>query len=309
MICNRRVTTLPVILLALSFSTCAYADDAPLADANSTTKAVEQDFAAKDDAEKVNEDNYGKLNIAGVADSLPFAGQSYPGVKVTNVGSSGVGAQAHLAPGDILLTVNGFSISDDKQGEKILQAQPDGELAVSFGRNVDGQWQILSATVTHKKIQAPQSTTLYVIKSSRESSQHLCARMLDLVNSDRAEDADEEPLVLNEGLSELAQNLADDMVARDYFGHINPEGLGPQERAKKANLPAPSAETILSGAISVTEAESSFMEEPANDASNNRGRILNRHFKEIGIGIARKPDTTLVLVLEFSPGSKKGKKN
>ncbi len=43
-------------------------------------------------------------------------------------------------------------------------------------------------------------------------------------------------LTLDNTLTSLAQNHSNDMLARNFFGHVNPSGLGPQERAQRANL-------------------------------------------------------------------------
>jgi uncharacterized protein YkwD len=36
---------------------------------------------------------------------------------------------------------------------------------------------------------------------------------------------------LDNNLNSLAQNYAEDMANRRFFGHYNPEGQGPQDRA------------------------------------------------------------------------------
>ena len=37
-------------------------------------------------------------------------------------------------------------------------------------------------------------------------------------------------------LTSLAQNHSNDMIAINFFGHINSNGFRPQDRAKNANL-------------------------------------------------------------------------
>ena len=52
---------------------------------------------------------------------------------------------------------------------------------------------------------------------------------LALVNVERG-NASVQPVVYNDLLTEAAQGHADDMVARNYIDHVNPEGQGPGER-------------------------------------------------------------------------------
>ena len=62
--------------------------------------------------------------------------------------------------------------------------------------------------------------------------------MLDLINEKRAE-FNVQPVYLDDTLNRLAQNYAEDMVRRNYTGHVNPEGEDPSDRARKMGITTP----------------------------------------------------------------------
>ena len=43
-------------------------------------------------------------------------------------------------------------------------------------------------------------------------------------------------MALDDNLNLLAQNYAVDMVRRGFYGHYDPEGMGPSDRAKKMGI-------------------------------------------------------------------------
>jgi uncharacterized protein YkwD len=57
---------------------------------------------------------------------------------------------------------------------------------------------------------------------------------------------------------------------------------------------------ILTGVLTVEEAQEKFMSEPADDPSNHRANILNPDFRYAGVGVAVRPDNTLVVVQVFT---------
>ncbi len=59
--------------------------------------------------------------------------------------------------------------------------------------------------------------------------ERLRSEALELVNEDRAEYG-LEPLELTESLNEAAQNHAEDMIEREYYAHVSPEGEAVQDR-------------------------------------------------------------------------------
>jgi len=96
----------------------------------------------------------------------------------------------------------------------------------------------------------------------------------------------------DEKLEKAARIHASDMVSRNFFDHINPDGEGPRERALSLGLPYPVSENL--GVLSsygltleevVDELMYSLMESP-----KHRSNILSPCITDIGISFAQDKD-------------------
>jgi uncharacterized protein YkwD len=70
------------------------------------------------------------------------------------------------------------------------------------------------------------------------------AQILDAFNQDRAA-LGLQPLVLDDKLSSIAQEIADGMAREKYFGHTSPEGKRVFDRLKENNVPYLKASEIM----------------------------------------------------------------
>ncbi|MEU6878804.1 CAP domain-containing protein [Streptomyces sp. NPDC046712] len=105
-------------------------------------------------------------------------------------------------------------------------------------------------------------------------------QVISLVNAERAK-AGCGPLTANSQLTRAAQAHSDDMAARDFFDHTNPDGAGPGERVTATGYPwSTYGENIAMGQSSAEQVMESWMNSPGH-----RANILNCSFKEIGVGI------------------------
>ncbi|MER7759752.1 sigma-70 family RNA polymerase sigma factor [Streptomyces sp. NPDC097619] len=105
-------------------------------------------------------------------------------------------------------------------------------------------------------------------------------KVISLVNEERAR-AGCGPLTNNAKLADAAQAHSDDMAARDYFDHTNPDGAGPGERITAAGYAwSTYGENIARGQQTAASVMESWM-----NSSGHRANILNCSFKEIGVGI------------------------
>ncbi len=106
------------------------------------------------------------------------------------------------------------------------------------------------------------------------------AEMLARVNAERRSSA--YPLRANPKLDLAAQRHAEDMLARHYFAHESPEGQTVRERARAAGYEwRVIGENIAEGQFSVDEVMDTWMHSPGH-----RRNILDRDFKELGVGLA-----------------------
>ncbi|MFI9200264.1 sigma-70 family RNA polymerase sigma factor [Streptomyces sp. NPDC053048] len=112
----------------------------------------------------------------------------------------------------------------------------------------------------------------------------LAQQVVNLVNAERAK-AGCSPVSSNSLLDAAAQGHSDDMAARNFFDHTNPDGKGPGERVTAAGYRwSTYGENIAYGQQTASAVMDSWM-----NSSGHRKNILNCSFKEIGIGINKAP--------------------
>lgn len=112
-------------------------------------------------------------------------------------------------------------------------------------------------------------------------------RVLQLVNAARTRRG-LAPLRFTAGLNQVARQRSQDMVRRNYFSHTDPSGRNPYWHMRRAGISYRTAgENIAWGQRSPEEVVRAWMNSPGH-----RANILNPHFSQMGLGVARKPDGT-----------------
>ncbi|MFF7091100.1 sigma-70 family RNA polymerase sigma factor [Streptomyces rubradiris] len=106
------------------------------------------------------------------------------------------------------------------------------------------------------------------------------AQVVALVNEERAA-AGCGPVTEDPQLDRAAQGHSDDMAARGFFDHTNPDGAGPGERVTAAGYRwSTYGENIARGQQTPRAVMDSWMHSPGH-----RANILNCSFKNIGVGV------------------------
>lgn len=106
------------------------------------------------------------------------------------------------------------------------------------------------------------------------------AQVVALVNKERA-DAGCGPLTEDPQLDKAAQDHSDDMGARDFFDHTNPDGADPGQRITAAGYAwSTYGENIAQGQQTPEAVMDAWMHSPGH-----RANILNCSFKDIGVGV------------------------
>ncbi|OKI16372.1 sigma-70 family RNA polymerase sigma factor [Streptomyces sp. CB03911] len=104
-------------------------------------------------------------------------------------------------------------------------------------------------------------------------------QLVDLLNSERTKQGCA-PLRVDPRLSEAAQRHSDDMAARGYFGHTDPDGVTAPQRITAAGYHWTTyAENIGFGRDDAAVVVGELMNTP-----DHRAHILNCAFKDIGVG-------------------------
>jgi uncharacterized protein YkwD len=110
----------------------------------------------------------------------------------------------------------------------------------------------------------------------------LVSRMIARVNEERRKNG-RTPLRVNPRLDRAAQGHADDMLARSFYGHSDPEGRGPFQRAIASGYrPLSVGENIARGEFSLTEVMDGWMR-----SEPHRRDLLDPAFVDVGFGFAR----------------------
>lgn len=105
-------------------------------------------------------------------------------------------------------------------------------------------------------------------------------QVVTLVNSERGQHGCG-ALSVNPQLTLAAQRQSDDMVARHFFSHTNPDGVGPGARISATGYHWSTwGENIAYGQQTPTDVMTAWMNSPGH-----RANILNCAFQEIGVGV------------------------
>ncbi|MFJ3234841.1 CAP domain-containing protein [Streptomyces sp. NPDC086787] len=105
------------------------------------------------------------------------------------------------------------------------------------------------------------------------------AEVLKLVNQERSK-VGCDALSASGSLTGLARAFSDDMAARDFFDHTDPDGASPWDRAEDAGISGLGGENIARGQTDADSVMDAWMNSPGH-----RANILNCDFKTLGVGV------------------------
>lgn len=127
---------------------------------------------------------------------------------------------------------------------------------------------------------APERTKAPADSAPTTSSQSTAAaQVLTLVNQERAK-VGCSPVTADSGLAALATAFSEDMAARNFFDHTDPDGATPWDRAKKAGITNLGGENIARGQANAQSVMDAWMNSPGHKAN-----ILNCDYKTLGVGV------------------------
>ncbi|MCJ7740188.1 CvpA family protein [Candidatus Microgenomates bacterium] len=165
------------------------------------------------------------------------------------------------------------------------------ELDQIFGEAVNESLNFLTVNAN------PQSNEKIDLKFTQtEVKEDLASEeaMLRLINQDRAK-IDLSPLSFSLTLRALARSYAEDMFARGYFSHNDPQGQTPFDRMRKSGIEFYAAGENLALAPNVELAHQGLMNSPGH-----RANILSSDFGQVGIGVIDGGIYGLMFVQEFT---------
>ncbi|WP_443043847.1 CAP domain-containing protein [Streptomyces sp. NBC_00306] len=115
------------------------------------------------------------------------------------------------------------------------------------------------------------------VSSSSEAAAE--AEVLNLVNEERSK-VGCSPVRTDAPLAKLSGTFSKDMANRGFFGHTDPEGDSPWDRAAQAGVNNLGAENIARGQADASAVMNSWM-----NSEGHRANILNCDYKTLGVGV------------------------
>lgn len=162
----------------------------------------------------------------------------------------------------------GVTVSNSKQEERL-----DNETV-----NLPSKVVLPGALLIPEKINVTNLSEIPINKSSKFSA----TSIINITNRHRYENGNISPLKENEKLNFSANKKLEDILNRQYFEHISPDGIGVADLAGEVSYEYITVgENLALGNFSNNEAlVSAWMESPGH-----RANILNSHYREIGVAV------------------------
>ncbi|MFI8263143.1 MULTISPECIES: sigma-70 family RNA polymerase sigma factor [unclassified Streptomyces] len=172
------------------------------------------------------------------------------------------------------------SASPSDSASPSASASPSSSPSASASPSPSAGSPTPSPTPTKSKAPAPRPSA----PAPGPAPAGVAGQVIALVNSERAA-AGCGPLKEDPKLQSAAQGHSDDMAARDFFDHTNPDGADPGKRTTAAGYRwSTYGENIARGQQTAASVMDSWMKSPGH-----RANILNCSFKDIGVGIHTGP--------------------
>ncbi|MGW2063463.1 CAP domain-containing protein [Streptomyces sp. NPDC001937] len=172
------------------------------------------------------------------------------------------------------------SASPSEKAERTKQAERTEESAAPSAADRTGAAPATKAPTakapTTPKTSAAAPTHQASSPAADTSAQ---AAVLALVNQERAK-VGCSPVTASASLASLAQDFSDDMAARGFFSHTDPDGQTPWDRATKAGVTGLGGENIARGQADAQAVMASWM-----NSEGHRANILNCDYKTLGVGV------------------------
>ncbi|MFF2330463.1 MULTISPECIES: CAP domain-containing protein [unclassified Streptomyces] len=158
-------------------------------------------------------------------------------------------------------------------------SEPTGQAKPSRSSASAAAEESTAPPATEKSSAAPTASAARTSAAPSPTASSAQAAVLALVNQERAK-AGCSPVTASAPLTSLAQDFSDDMAARGFFDHTDPDGLSPWDRAAKAGVQGLGGENIARGQATAEAVMDSWM-----NSDGHRANILNCDYTTLGVGV------------------------
>lgn len=261
---------------------------------------------------------FGAEGVAAVANV--GSGEQVKGTYLAMVHGIGPGHDCGLVAGDMLLMIDKKVTETPELTTQLVTEYSGIKTTVRYARKIgnvlevketEAYWTITSAagsTMPSAGYDSMQTMGgVSKLPAPEVSTEELEDYMIEIVNNDRALNGDLPKVFKSETLSAMARKYADDMVARKFFSHKDPDGNDMTARGAANGITGHLAENISLVRNKVVEprelvkrCQKTMMNEPVNVPGNHRANILDKEQKCMGVGVAILPEGGIITVQEFS---------
>ncbi len=197
-------------------------------------------------------------------------------------------------------TLSGLAQRYGSTVNEILAANPGlSPDALRVGQEIAIPVSQASATSATPISVAPSEPRIVDPEPSSESLFAVEQEVFEAANAQRLL-ANRAAYTFDEALADIARAHAQDMVARDYFDHYTPEGIGVRARTEAKGLQLNwVGENIQRNTESIDQTAQTaigwFMGSTAH-----RDNLLNERFNRVGVGVAEGPPGWYTIVMVFA---------
>ncbi len=177
----------------------------------------------------------------------------------------------------------------------------DSKVATEFGNQVAWLDEKLSPvfdeavrkSMTKMTIESNETVQLNFTVSNPKPRPDLEARMLELVNEERAKEG-LPALEADTALTTVARAHSTDMFAKGYFAHVSPDGVAPADRVRAAGIRFLITGENLALGPTLKICHTGLMNSPGH-----RANILHKSYGRVGIGVMDGGLRGLMITQEF----------
>jgi len=209
----------------------------------------------------------GSVEMVKITSTLPY-GEYYSSQTITAKSGFTFRYKPTTANGTYFIEINGI----------------DGKAVLNYPVYLKGQIPLIPDFIDLATYSTPEDSM---------GLEEMRTKLLDLINTDRTA-AGLQTVKMDATLTNLAQLHSEDMVNRDFFGHINPDKEWPEDRRIAMGIPTPVGENIAQTST-IAKAHNGLMR-----SGIHRANILTPEWTKLGIGITRDSQGYLFVTEEFS---------
>lgn len=136
--------------------------------------------------------------------------------------------------------------------------------------------------------------------SGAQTTSEIEYQLLQLTNRVRGDAGIAPELVLDAALSDVARRYSEEMRDRGFFSHASPDGTTLRQRLERAGIEYSRAGENIAQVTNASN-PSVLAHDLLMDSERHRANILDAHFQQVGIGVARSSDTFWITQVFVTP--------